>query len=566
MTSQLHAAIYVGMYVRRITRRRSDGTQVGYLQLAHKVRHPETGRPQDKVLHHFGPEDQLDADQIRRLIKSLSRFLPQADRAATQVALELDEDVEVQRVQKLGGTWVLDGLWKMLGLDDVLAELADDRAFRRDVERLLFAMVANRALAPASKLGVERWVEQVHVPGLDTVAVQQLYRAMDFLVEHGEAIQKAVFFATSSLLNLDVDLLFFDTTSTYFEIEDDDGDAGMRRYGNSKDHRPDRAQVVIGLAVTLDGLPVRCWTLPGNTADASLVEQVQADLAGWRLNRVVWVMDRGFNGEQQKLALQRGGGHYIIGEKLRAGMKHNDAALSRPGRLQTVRDNLEVKDVRVTEGSRTRRYVVVRNPRQAERDRELRASTLERLQAEIDLLNARRSRDRGTHSKAVCNLKTHRSMGRYVRELKSGELRIDRARVREDEKLDGKYLLSTSDLSLSAEDVALGYKQLLEVEAAFRTLKSTLDLRPIYHRLPRRIDAHVLLNWLALLLVRLVERQTGATWPRVRDALEPLSLVSVRTSSGDFQVVSNLTSEQRTVLQSLGLSAPKRLQKVDLAG
>ncbi len=553
------------MYVRRITRKRKDGSRVGYLQLAHKVRHPETGKPQDKVLHHFGPEDQLDAAQIRRLIKSLSRFLPQADRAVTQMGLELDEGVEVQRSRGFGGTYLLDGLWKMLGLDRVLGELAEEREFRKDVERLIFTMVANRALAPSSKLAIERWLERVHVPGLDEVAVHQLYRAMDFLVEHGEAIQKAVFFATSSLLNLEVDLLFFDTTSTYFEMEDDDGEGGLRRYGNSKDHRPDRAQVVIGLAVTRDGLPVRCWTLPGNTADASLVGQVQSDLAGWRLNRVVWVMDRGFTGEDQKLALQRGGGHYILGEKLRGGQKRNDTVLQRAGRYKKVRDNLEVKDVTLEEGSQTLRYVVVRNPKQAKRDKELRDRLLVRLEEEITVLNQRLGKKGGDHSKAVCDLKTHRSKGRYVRELKSGELRIDRARVREEEKLDGKYLLSTTDLTMSAEDVALGYKQLLEVEAAFRTLKSTLDLRPIYHRLPQRIDAHVLLNWLALLLVRIVERETGATWPRVRDELETLTLVDVRTSSGDFQATPKLTQQQRNILQSLNLAPPPRVQELSVA-
>ena len=552
------------MYVRRITRTRKDGTKAGYLQLAHKVRDAETGKPRDVVLHHFGPEDKLDHAQIKRLIKSLSRFLPQADRAAAQLSLDLQEDVEVKQVLGFGGTFVLDGLWKMLGLDTVLGELGRSREFRADVERLVFAMVANRALAPSSKLGVERWVgKRASVPGLDSVAVQQLYRAMDFVVEHGEAIQKAVFFSTSSLLNLEVDLLFFDTTSTYFEVEDED-EEGPRRFGHSKDHRPDRPQVVVGLAVTRTGLPVRCWTLPGNTADASLVKQVQQDLAGWRLNRVVWVMDRGFTGEEQELALQRGGGHYILGEKLRAGGSDNDAVLGRAGRYKKVRDNLEVKDVRVEEGSRTKRFVVVRNPKQAERDKALRERLLERVEAEVEALNARRKDGTAGHHKAVCALKTHRSMGRYVRELKSGELRVDRSKVRAEEKLDGKYLLSTTDMSLSAEDVALGYKQLLEVEAAFRTLKSTLDMRPVYHRLPERIEAHVLLCWLALLLVRIVENRTGATWPRVRDELETLSLVQVATKSGDFQVVSNLSAEQRKLLKSLGLTPPKRVQRVAL--
>lgn len=129
---------------------------------------------------------------------------------------------------------------------------------------------------------------------------------MDFLVEHAEAFQEAVFFSAATLLNLEVDLLFFDTTSTYFEVEEDEAEAGLRRFGHSKDHRPDLPQVVIGLAVTRDGITVRCWVLPGNTADAALVEMVQQDLAGWKLCRVIWVTDRGMAGEAQRRALQRG--------------------------------------------------------------------------------------------------------------------------------------------------------------------------------------------------------------------------------------------------------------------
>src|SRR5690606_1639123 len=157
-----------------------------------------------------------------------------------------------------------------------------------------------------------------------------LYRAMDFLVEHGEEIQKTVFFSASSLLNLEVDLLFFDTTSTYFEIEeaDEDGEE-TRRYGKSKDHRPDQPQVVIGLAVTREALPVRCWVLHGNRNDVSLVARGERGLAGWKLCRVVWVVDRGMAGESQRLALQRGGGQVIVGEKLRGGSKQTQEALSR---------------------------------------------------------------------------------------------------------------------------------------------------------------------------------------------------------------------------------------------
>jgi transposase len=346
------------------------------------------------------------------------------------------------------------------------------------------------------------------------------------------------------------------------EAEDEDA-SGLRRYGHSKDHRPDLPQVVIGLAVTRDGIPVRCWVLPGNTADGSTVETVQRDLAGWRLNRVVWVMDRGLNGESQRIALQRGGGHFIVGERLRDAQAANHEALSRPGRFAPVRENLEVKEVRVEEGSLVRRFVVVRNPAQAERDRRRRAKLVERLEEEIRRLNDGRRRRGAKHSKSVCALQSHPTMGRYVRELRDGQLRVNRALLDEEAKLDGKFLLSTTDPSLSAEDVALGYKQLFEVENAFRTLKTTLELRPIYHHLPDRIRAHVLLCWLALLLMRVIERETQQTWAAMREELEALHLAYLEGTAGSTVLCSELTTAQRRILNALNLPPPKRIRHLD---
>jgi len=553
------------MYVRRISRTLADGSRATYLQLAHKIRDPDTGIPRDQVLHHFGREDQIDPDQLRRLIASLSRFLDPSDQARVQADVGgLGGDLVAERSLAYGGSYVLDAVWRRLKIDATLADLLRGRGYQVDIERLLFGLVANRALDPRSKLGVERWVgHHVAIDGLDGVAVHTLYRAMDFLVLHAEDIQKTVFWQVASLLNLEVDLLFFDTTSTYFEIEEPDApEAGLRRYGHSKDHRPDLPQVVIGLAVTREGIPVRCWAWPGNTADASVVDEVQADLAGWQLGRVVWVVDRGMAGHDQRIRFQRAGGQVIVGEKLRSTEPALAAALARPGRFQKVRDNLLIKEVFVGEGLARRRFVVVRNPQQAERDRRWRAAQIERLEASIAALNARRPRRAGgreARAKAVCALKAHRGMGRFVRELAGGELRVDRSAVAAEAKLDGKYLLSTTDLTLSAADVALGYKQLAEVERGFRTLKTSLELRPLYHRLPERIRAHILLCWLALLLIRVIEGETGQTWDALRDAFEQVHRVDLRSKDGRARIVTELTAAQRLPLNKLKITPPKKV-------
>ena len=220
-------------------------------------------------------------------------------------------------------------------------------------------MVANRALAPDSKLAVEEWAkEDVFLDGGEQIQVQHLYRAMDFLLDNEESIQHEVFWSVANLLNLEVDVIFFDTTSTYFEIDHNDED-NLKQYGYSKDKRGDLPQIVIGLAVTKEGIPIRSWVFPGNTPDGKTVDQIQKDLTGWRLGRVVWVMDRGMSSEANRVMLQRAGGHSILGEKLRSKKEVNRMALSHKGRYQKVRDNLYVKEVTIGCGVGRRRFVVV---------------------------------------------------------------------------------------------------------------------------------------------------------------------------------------------------------------
>ena len=263
----------VGMYIRTVTRKNKNKPDVSYIQLAHNVRDKKSGQVKANVLYNFGRADQLDVEAIRRLVRSLSRFLTPKENL--QLQGEIDQGFEFLGSRPQGGAWVLRRLWERLGLDRVMNEALRDRAFSSPVEWAIFAMVANRALAPSSKLATKEWVRHDVVLGNDeSIKVQHLYRAMDFLLEHEEAIQREVFFATADLLNLEVDLLFFDTTTSYFELDEQDDEEGLRRYGLSKDKRVDLPQVVIGLAVTKEGIPVRSWVFPGNTTDTTTVNQV----------------------------------------------------------------------------------------------------------------------------------------------------------------------------------------------------------------------------------------------------------------------------------------------------
>jgi hypothetical protein len=238
--------------------------------------------------------------------------------------------------------------------------------------------------------------------------------------------------------------------------------------------------------------------------------------------------------------------------------------------------------VRLGQGDGARRFVLCHNPEQGERDRHQCQQQLALVEEELDRIAglrakaakqaagvgsgpSRRDRGAGDHLKAECALRDHPTLGRWLRQTPGGRLVTDRGKVRAEARLDGKFLLSTSDPDLSAEDVALGYKNLLEAERAFRDLKTTLELRPIWHRLERRIRAHVLLCWLALLLVRVAERQTSSTWRRINTELGRLHLVTLAGPAGRMEQTTTLTPAQRELFAATGIAPPPRVTSLQPA-
>ena len=309
------------------------------------------------------------------------------------------------------------------------------------------------------------------------------------------------------------------------------------------------------MAVTRQGIPVRLWCFPGDTSEQLLLRTVKDDLRTWNLNRVIWVLDRGFTSADNRRYLQRGGGHYIMGEKLRGDSAEANTALGRAGRYRTVAGNLRVKEVRVDDGTARDRFVICHNPEQASRDADVRGRIVARLEEKIagsDRLPARK------RAELAGALKTKPSFNRFLRATTADKLRIDRRAVTRDAHFDGKYLLRTSDESLSAADIAEGYKALYEAERGFRDVKSTIDLRPVHHHKEQRIQAHVQLCWPALLLLRVAETETGDTWRNIRDELERLHLVTLRTAEGTIAQRSELTARHKEILRRLHLPEPPR--------
>jgi transposase len=327
--------------------------------------------------------------------------------------------------------------------------------------------------------------------------------------------------------------------------------------------------------VTKEGIPVRVWCWPGNANDQTILPGVKDDIRGWRLGRIIAVVDRGFSSADNLAYLRRGGGHFIAGMRMRDGNPLVEQVLSRQGRYQQVKDNLRVKEVSIE--STGVRYIICHNPEQADRDRIAREDAVSRL--ETELARIRQARERGkankktstntkrkaeaAHTKAECALRDHPALGRWLRQQPNARLAIDRAKVKAEERLDGKYLIATSDPHISAEDAALGYKNLLEAERGFRDLKSSLLLRPVFHRLEHRIRAHVLLCWLALLLIRVAERRTSMTWRRIAIELGRVHAVTLTGTAGSSVHITPLTTTQAGILRDCQITPPSRITALD---
>ena len=261
--------------------------------------------------------------------------------------------------------------------------------------------------------------------------------------------------------------------------------------------------------------------------------------------------------------LTRGGGHYIHAEKLRQTNTEAAAALARPGRYRTVADNLRVKEVAVApggdgdgdHGARTQRFVICHNPEQGERDQQVRSNLVTHLQQLIEGSDAWTARRR---DELVGSLKTKPGLRRYLRRTPSGLLRVDQAAIKREAHLDGKWLLRTSDTTLTPDDLAAAYKQLLAVERGWRDFKGALGLRPVFHYREDRIRAHIQLCWLALLLLRVIENATGDTWRNLRHELDRMHLITLSTDHGRVAQRSATTPGQRTLFQALDLPEPPR--------
>lgn len=548
------------MYIRTTKRKNKDGTVVEYYQLAHNERHPENKKSVAHIIHNFGRADQLDRDGLVRLCKSIARVCnlkvsdPCEEDRNNTAEVGLPKDLKYIRSFGFGRVMAIEALWERLGIGSILKRICKDNRIDPIYERALFAMTANRLCEPESKLGVwDRWLSKVYLPSCDGIKLDQMYDAMDVLCYNSARIERDIFFHTADLLNLQVDLIFYDTTTASFSIDDED-EEGPRRFGRAKEGNWG-PMIVVALAVTREGLPVRCWVFPGNTTDVNTVERVRKDLRDWKLGRALFVADAGMNSQTNKEQLSRACGKYLLASRMASVSDIRDTVLSKPGRYKMLADNLQAKEVIVGDGECRKRYILCYNPKEAARQKKHRGELVEMLEKEL----AKHS-DKKATAKWAIELLASKRYKQYLSISDDSHVHIDHEKIRQAEKYDGKWVLETNDDTIKLDDAACGYKGLMVIERCFRTLKRTqIKMTPMYHWLSRRIGAHVRICVLSLLIERVAELACDKTWSQIRETLDMLQVSEFHTPSHSFFQLNEPTEPLKETLKALKIPLPPRI-------
>jgi transposase len=532
-----------------------------YLQIVENRK--VSSKVKQRVVATVGRLDQLQAKgRVETLIRSLSRY---SERVLLVLSGKNDPNATAK---KIGPALIFERLWKELAIEKVIADLLRDRKFEFDVERAIFLTVLHRLLVSGSDRSCEKWRQDYLINGVEQLSLHHLYRAMTFLGEEiddqhdatpfsprctKDLIEEEMFFRRRDLFT-GLDMVFFDTTSIYFEGL---GGEGLGHKGHSKDHRPDLNQMLVGAVIDSRGKPVCCEMWPGNTTDVkSLIPVTDRIRKRFGVAQFCVVADRGMISAKTVEELQQRQIPYILGARMRKVNEIKHEVLSHPGRYRQVRLEtgrakdpapLKVKEV-IAEGTR---YIVCLNPRQARKDALDRHNIVQALKDKL-----------ATNPKALVGNKGYR---KYLKMYRGG-LALDQDKIDYEERFDGKWVLLTNT-DLPAEQVALKYKELWQVEQVFRDIKSILETRPVYHQRPENIRGHVFCSFLALVLRKELERRLQETghcfeWADIKQDLKALQQVTINEEGKSLALRTECTGTCAKTFKAVGVAIPPTIREL----
>jgi transposase len=436
-------------------------------------------------------------------------------------------------VKKIGPHVAIERLWRALGINEVIEKLLDGRRYEFEVQRAIYFTVLSRLFFPGSDRKALRLSRDYKIEGKEYLNLHHFYRAMAWLGDNKDLVEEGLFLRNRDLF-IGLNLVFFDTTSIYFE---GNGGESFGQHGYSKDKRPDKKQMIVGAVLDSSGRPISCPMWPGNMADVkTLIPFIERLKGRFGVGDIVIVADRGMVSKETVKELDGLGVGYIFGVKMRKEKEVRQEVLSRAGTYRTVKDNLKVKEVTI-EG---KRYIVCLNPEEAERDRIEREAIIESLKRKL--------------KEGARSLIGNRGYRRYLT-IQKTSIEIDEEKTKLEERFDGKYVLKTNT-SLSAQDVALRYKELWQVERVFREVKSVLETRPVYHKYDSTIKGHVFCSFLALVVMKELIRRLDvkAEWDEMRQDLESFYEVEVTDGGKKYILRSPLQGVCGKILKATGVA------------
>lgn len=534
-----------------------------YLQLVQSRR--ERGKVKQHVIGTLGRLDKLNEKrEIEKLVRSLSRFSEKA-----LIVISGSTDVKA-RAKKIGSSLVFEKLWTTSGIRSVLKNILKGRNFEFDVERVIFTTVLHRLMTSGSDRNCDYWRRDYKIAGSEEILLHHFYRAMAFLGEIIDEQKEGSIFSIRRIkdiveeelfqINRDLftglEIVFFDTTSIYFEGE---GGETLGELGNSKDHRPDLKQMIVGVILDDNGKPLCCEMWPGNTADVTtLLPIVEVIQKRFDIKRFCIVADRGMisKGTIEHLESKDNPVNYILGARMRKVKEVRDKVLSCGGRYREVYPELnnckslsplKVKEVSVN----GKRYILCLNTKQARKDAHTRENIINSLQEQL--------------KKGAKSLVGNKGYRKYLKvEKKSIEIDLDK--IKYEERFDGKWVLQTN-MKLSSEEVALKYKELWQVENVFRNMKSLLETRPIFHRGNATITGHVFCSFLALILLKELYKKLEKAgyyfeWNKVKQDIKSLEEVVIQEDGKKFAIRTECLGNTGKIFNAVGVAIPPTVRQL----
>lgn len=532
-----------------------------YLQIVENRR--EGAKTKQRVIATLGRMDHIHAKgDVDSLVKSIARF-------SEKVLLILSGQSQVTaHAKKIGPALIFERLWNRMGIQKIIHELVAERKFTFDVERAIFLTVLHRLFVSGSDRSCDKWHHDYIIKDVDQLRLHHLYRAMAFLGEEIEDQKEKTPFAPRCTKDLieehlfqeqrdlftGLDFVFFDTTSIYFEGA---GGQTLGHRGHSKDHRSDLYQMVVGAVLDTHGKPICCEMWPGHTADVKTLLPVTDRIRHrFHVGQFCMIADRGMISANTMNELDQRNIPYILGTRMRKVKEIKREVLSRAGRYRDVHPEgrlskdpspLKVKEVMIDD----RRYVVCLNTKQARKEAADRQAIVESLQEKLR-----------TSPKSLVGNKGYR---RYLN-IGRGQMTINQDKIAEEQRYDGKWVLKTNT-RLSAEEVALKYKELWHVEQVFRDIKSVLETRPIFHQRDETIRGHVFCSFLALVLRKELDRcldQAGHhfEWADIKQDLQSLQEVAITENGKSLAIRSECVGTCGKTFQAVGVALPPTVREI----